>query len=188
MYITSDMLAGFESHYGQPQEITACFGMKYDEFFNLQASQKNGRMHDITFFIRKENLWIVNSKPWYPIGLYRIPSGGAKPNESIEDGTKREAWEETGCEIDLVRYFLRIAVQFRCDDQKVDWISHLVLADWKAGVPHPIDTKEIKEAKFASQEDFDYFGRIMLALDVGGLHYREFLHRKAFEILDQLDI
>ena len=186
MYITSEMIRVFSARHGEPQVLSACFGMKLDEFQNLIASQKNGRQHDVTFFIRKDNMWIVNAKPWYPIGLYRIPSGGVKLDETIEEGIKREAWEETGCEIKLIKYFLKIEVQFRCDDKRVDWISHLILADWISGDPHPVDTQEIKAVKLASRQEFDYFGRIMLALDVGGLHYREFLHRKAFEILDNL--
>jgi ADP-ribose pyrophosphatase YjhB (NUDIX family) len=186
MYITSAMLQEFEQRYGSPVEFSAQFMMQPGEFEFLRKSRKNERSHDVTFFIRKENLWIVNSKHWYPPGLYRIPSGGIKLGESIEDGIRREVYEETGCEIDLLRYFMRIEVRFVCASEHEDWVSYLILADWLSGQLEPVDVREIKEVVLASRRDFDKFTEIMLSLDVGGLHYREFLQRNAFEQLDRL--
>ena len=50
-----------------------------------------------------------------------------------------------------------------------------------------IDTKEIKKVCLVDREEFHDFAKIMLSLDVGGLHYREYLHREAFKILDSLE-
>lgn len=186
MFITEEMWHDFEGKYGSPPELETSFEMNHKEFQGLISSQKHGRKHDITFFIRKDNSWIVNSKHWYPQDLYRIPSGGIKPGESIEVGIKREAYEETGTKISLLNYFLRINVSFHHEDSKVDWVSHLVLCQWLEGEIKPIDTHEIKEARLAHRANFEEYGKIMLALDVGGFHYREFLHRNAFQILDQL--
>jgi len=186
MYILPENLHEFENTYGSPEELYTAFEMNSSEFKRLIASQKHGRSHDITIFIRKNGKWIVNSKPWYPKGLYRIPSGGIRPDESIEDGTLREVYEETGCKVKLVKYFLRIYVRFFNGNQSVDWISHLVLAEWISGDLRPVDTQEIKEACLADRSEFDGFAAIMLKLDVGGLHYREFLQRQAFKILDKI--
>ncbi|HEQ99056.1 MAG TPA: NUDIX hydrolase [candidate division Zixibacteria bacterium] len=187
MYITKENLQEFERRYGHPEELFTSFEMTPGEYQNLLNSQKHGRSHDVTIFIRKNNRWIVNAKPWYPEGLYRIPSGGIHPDESLGEGARREAFEETGSRIEILRYFLRIFVRFYSDNRSVDWISHLVLADWKEGELRPVDTGEIKKVHLADRSEFEKFGRIMLELDVGGLHYREYLHRQAFKILDSLD-
>jgi ADP-ribose pyrophosphatase YjhB (NUDIX family) len=186
MYISPAQLQEFESRYGCPRELRASYKMNPHEYDGLLKSQKHGRSHDITFFIRKEMKWVVIAKHWYPPGLYRIPSGGIRPDESIEGGTLREAREETGGIISLKDYFLRIMVRFSNGNRSVDWISHLVLSDWEGGELDPIDTGEIRETRLAQREEFGDFGRIMLKSDSGGLHYREWLHRQAFEILDNL--
>jgi 8-oxo-dGTP pyrophosphatase MutT (NUDIX family) len=185
MYISSENLKEFEKAYGRPEEFYTSFEMNSREFKNLLASQKDGRSHDVTIFIRKDKKWVVNSKPWYPEGLYRIPSGGIRPDESIEAGALREAFEETGCKIKLKKYFIRIHVRFFNGNKSVDWISHLVLADYISGELQPIDTHEIKAVHLADRSEFKGFAAIMLKLDVGGLHYREYLQRQAFKILDK---
>jgi 8-oxo-dGTP pyrophosphatase MutT (NUDIX family) len=185
MYISPAQLREFESRHGHPRELRASYEMRPREFDGLLKSQKHGRSHDITFFIRKEMGWVVIAKHWYPQGLYRIPSGGIRPDESMEEGTLREAREETGGIISLQEYFLRINVSFTSNGRSVDWTTHLVLADWQRGKLGPIDTREIRETRLAEREEFGDFGRIMLKSDSGGLHYREWLHRQAFKILDK---
>lgn len=186
MYILAENLKEFEKAYGHPEEFYTAFEMNSREFKNLLGSQKDGRSHDVTIFIRKDGKWIVNSKHWYPEGLYRFPSGGIRPDETIEEGALREAYEETGCRIELKKYFMRIHVRFYNENKSVDWISHLVLADYISGKLEPVDTKEIKAVYLAERAEFEGFARIMLKLDVGGLHYREYLQREAFIILDNL--
>ncbi len=183
MYVDKHKLAIFEKRYGSPQILKASFQMNPREYDGLLGSQKYGRCHDVTFFIRKDDKWIVNAKHWYPPGLYRIPSGGINPHETVEEGVLREAYEETGTRIRLNDYFLRIYVNFSCDNRSVDWVSHLISADWISGDLRPIDVKEIREVHLADQSEFEGFAGIMLKSNIGGLHYREFLHRKAFEIL-----
>lgn len=185
MYISPAQLREFESRYGSPYQLRASYKMNPREFDALLKSQKHGRSHDITFFIVKQNKWVVIAKHWYPQGLYRIPSGGIHPDETIEEGTLREAQEETGGLISLKEYFLRINVNFSNGSKNVDWTTHLVLADWEEGELVPIDTHEIRETRLAERNEFGCFGQIMLNSDSGGLHYREWLHRQAFKILDK---
>jgi len=184
MFVTTEKLASFENRYGNPKEIHLEYEMDPDEFEGLLGSQKFGRCHDVTFFVKYGGKWIVIAKHWYPKGLYRIPSGGISPDESLEEGTMREAYEETGGSIELQKYFLRIKVRFTSNGRKVDWISHLISAGWKDGQLMAVDTNEIREVRLADRSEFDDFGKIMLKSHLGGLHYRERLHREAFKILD----
>ena len=64
-------------------------------------------------YIIKENKIIVVAKHFYPKGLFRAPSGGINVGEDFIDGAKREALEETGCEIEISKFLLKTNVQFK---------------------------------------------------------------------------
>ena len=108
MYIDRKTIESIENLFGLPAERAARFDMGAVEFENLKRSQKNGRSHDVTLFIRQGPRFIVIAKHFYPPGLYRAPSGGINPGEDFLSGAKREALEETGCEIELKHYIMRI--------------------------------------------------------------------------------
>jgi len=183
MYITPEVIADIEKKYGKPEERSARFEMTPRHFANLKASQKNGRSHDVTMFIRKDDKFIVIAKHFYPPGLFRPPSGGINPGEDFVEGAKREAKEETGCVVELVRYLMRISVQFFCGDETVDWTSHVFLADYISGALEPEDTGEIREVSLAGRDKFPYFKKLLLASDSGGMHYRAYLHDEILKIL-----
>jgi 8-oxo-dGTP diphosphatase len=50
-------------------------------------------------------------------GFFLLPGGGIEPNESIEDGIKRESLEETGCEIEI-QNALGVTEDYRARDGK----------------------------------------------------------------------
>jgi 8-oxo-dGTP pyrophosphatase MutT (NUDIX family) len=183
MYVTRETIEKIEKVYGRPDERTARFEMDEREFDGLKKSQKNGRSHDVTMFIRKDGKFIVIAKHFYPPGLYRAPSGGISPGEDFISGMKREAREETGCAIDPKSYIMRIKVDFFCDSETVHWVSHIFVADYISGELAPQDTKEIREVSVAGPKDFRRFREIMLASSIGGLHYRAYLHD---EVLSQI--
>jgi ADP-ribose pyrophosphatase YjhB (NUDIX family) len=184
MYIDADELQSIRAEYGTPVHRSARFEMIEDEFEWLKRSQKYGRSHDVTMFIRYNDKFIVNAKHFYPSGLYRAPSGGINPGETIETGARREAREETGCEIELREFLLEIEVQFYRESESIDWISYVFLCDYISGDLEPQDTREIKEVALASLEDFERFGQTMLKTDRGGFHYRSFLQQEALELIN----
>jgi 8-oxo-dGTP pyrophosphatase MutT (NUDIX family) len=166
------MIQGIEKKYGQPRELTMTFAMNPSEFEMLKASMRDGRNSDVTLFIFKGENIIVIAKPWYPEGLYRAPSGGIKPDEEMESSAKREAYEETGVEIQLEKYLLRIHVTFTCGEAIESWTSHVFTARYLSGEPHPIDTREIKKVALLSLEELSALKGKLLEQDSGGLHYR----------------
>lgn len=90
-----------------PLEVAFEIPYRASEFDFLKRSQKHGRAHDVTLVIFRGPEIAVIAKPHYPPGLYRPPSGGVNPGESFEAGALREAREETGLDIALVRYLAR---------------------------------------------------------------------------------
>ena len=157
------------------------FAMGPAEFEMLKGSMADGRNSDATLFIFKNDKVVVIAKPWYPEGLYRAPSGGIKPDEDLELTAKREAYEETGVEIQLESYILRIEVTFTCGPQKEEWTSHVFTAKHLSGDLKPIDTKEIKEVTLMSLEELAALKEKLLAQSSGGLQYRAALTEAAIQ-------
>jgi 8-oxo-dGTP pyrophosphatase MutT (NUDIX family) len=177
------MLEDIQIKYGKPRELTMSFPMHSSEFEMLQESMRDGRNSDVTFFIFKDKRVIVIAKPWYPEGLYRAPSGGIKPDEDMELSAKREAYEETGVEIKLEKYVLRINVTFTCGQAGEKWTSHVFTARYVSGDLKPIDTKEIKKVALLSLEELSALKEKLLAQKSGGLHYRAALTEAAIKVI-----
>jgi 8-oxo-dGTP pyrophosphatase MutT (NUDIX family) len=180
------MLEEIETKYGRPRQLTMTFAMNPSEFEMLKESQSDGRNSDVTLFIFKDDKIIVTAKHWYPKGLFRAPSGGIKPYEDIELSAKREAYEETGVEIQLERYLLRIGVTFTCGEASENWTSHVFSAKYLSGEPHPIDTGEIKKVALLSLEELSALKGKLLQQDSGGLHYRAALTEATIKELSSL--
>jgi len=170
-----------ERKYGKPKSLRMSFPLNSKEFKNLKDSMKDGRDSDVTLFIFKNRKVVVIAKPWYGEGLYRAPSGGWKPGESLEEVALREGYEETGTKIKLQRYILRIDVTFSHNHKEVIWTSHIFTAKYLSGKLQPIDKREIKEVKLLTLEELSSLKPLLLKTGSGGLSYRAALTEKALE-------
>lgn len=173
-----------ETEYGRPDELSYIQHVTPEEFRRIAGSMKNGRAHDITLYIKKDNGYIFIAKPFYPPGLFRAPSGGVKPGENYAEGACREALEETGVDIKLVKYILRINVRFENGPDLIDWTSHIFLADYIRGTIDPRDKREIKEARLIYPHQIPGFIEKMKETNIGGLNYRAFLTAEMSKRLD----
>ncbi len=101
------------------------------------------------------------------------------PGEDFEAGAKREALEETGVDIELDSYLLRIKIRFQSGEEYIDWTSHVFTAKYAGGIIAPRDAKEIREAKVVSPDQIPGFVELMASSGVGGLIYRSYLTKEA---------
>lgn len=155
MYITQAVLNQLERKYGEPSLLRTAYTMSQREFDLLKWSMRKGRAHDVTLFIFKNNKVAVIRKPSYPPHIYRPPSGGIERGEDFETGARRESYEETGLEIDIQRYVLRVYVNFSFENETVFWTSHVFTAEAVGGHLQPVDTKEIAEARWATFDELN---------------------------------
>ncbi len=183
MFVTDDMIESMATRYGRPHEREFRFDVTAAELARIRSSQKEGRNHDVTLYIRKGAQLVLIAKHMYPPDLFRAPSGGLGPGESFETGIAREMAEETGCVIKLERFLLRTAVDFCHGSDCLFWRSFLFLASYKRGDFKYTDHDEIREVRLADWSEFDEFSRIMRATDIGGLHYRAALHETVVELI-----
>jgi len=184
-YLRADDIALMEKKYGNPTELETEIEMTPVEFRRVRRSQYNGRAHDITLFIFNGDKLLFIAKHFYPRGLYRAPSGAANPGESIVDGAKREAYEETGVKIELERYLARIRVRFINDQTRadaIDWTSHVFKARYISGEIDPKDKREIREARYVDFDEIPEFNEIMRKTNIGGFRYRKYLTEHCLEL------
>lgn len=183
MFISEGEIKALVDDYGQPQKARFRVDTGLEEFNMIRASQKHGRKHDFTLYIVKESRVVVIAKHFYPVDLYRAPSGGVHPGESVRDGISREVLEETGCTVAIERFLLRSSVSFVCGDRIIDWVSYVLQAEYTSGDFKFTDHREIREVRLAAIGEFDKYSEIMRASSSGGLHYRADLHDRVKNLL-----
>ena len=184
MYVTYHHIQQAADKYGYPPVIQMVAPVDKGEFEFIRSTQHYGRCHDITMFIFRGQEILVIAKHDYPQGLYRPPSGAIKPWETLVEGAVREAYEETGCQVELTRYVLQVNVIFTDGRGHIPWKSHVFTARYLDGTPKPIDTREIKKVKFATLPDFETYKEIIRTKTAsGGLNYRARLHDEVLGLL-----
>ncbi len=184
MYVTYRQIREAADRYGYPPIIHMTAPVDSEEFEFIRSTQHYGRSHDITMFIFKGRRIIVIAKHNYPEGLYRPPSGAIKPGESLVAGALREAYEETGCRIELTRYILQVNANFTDGHGHIPWKSHVFAARYLSGEPKPIDTHEIRDVALATLDDFVKYKEIIRNKTTsGGLNYRTHLHDEVLKLL-----
>lgn len=193
------LVAAAERHFGTPSLLTASHEITAAELMPIRRSERKGRHHDVTLYIFAADdvalgkslapaRLAVIAKSSYPAGGYRPPGGGVHPGETIEQGARREALEETGLHVALTRYLVRSTVRFTCGEDYADWTTH-VFAAVAAQHPlpdrlQPLDTDEISEARWVSLTELQSEVREVLLRSGRGLFaYRVALHDAVYDHL-----
>jgi ADP-ribose pyrophosphatase YjhB (NUDIX family) len=184
MYVDEAVLEQARRRFGAPREAAIELEISPAEAELIERSTAKGRHHDVTFFVLSGEGLALIQKPHYTPGLWRPPGGGLRPGEDFEAGTRREAREELGVEIELVRYLVSVSAVFRVGDQAIPWRTHVVEAWTEARELEPLDTKEISAARFGTIAELA--GPIreeLLATGRALWRYRVALHDAAIEEL-----
>jgi ADP-ribose pyrophosphatase YjhB (NUDIX family) len=184
MYVEARQMEELEAKFGKPQVLRLEHDIGDMEMAFVRATQKHGRAHDITLFIFNGDRLALIRKPMFRPPIYRAPSGGLNPGESFEEGARREALEETGLEIELERYLLRVHVRFTSEGDHLDWTSHVVQAREAGGRLEAHDKSEIAETIYGTIEELQGpIRRALLDSGRGLLAYRVALTDAVVEIL-----
>jgi len=183
MFVSDQTIESWAALYGVPRTWSHRQAVTPHDYAIISGSQKHGRRHDITLYIEGDGKIAVIAKPFYPPGLYRAPSGGLEPDESLESGAAREALEETGLRIQMCNYLLVATVIFECGGKpSIEWHTHVFSATTADRTLSPTDHHEIREARWAVPDEFATFGAIMRRSQRGGLMYRAALHDQVSQI------
>lgn len=92
--------------YGTPYEITQNLGT------NSYLAVSRTRIAEVCLVYQRPNGKLLTiTKPFYPAGVYRLPTGSVLPSESVLEALERESWEETGLQARILRYLAHITYQ-----------------------------------------------------------------------------
>lgn len=151
----------------------------------IRSTRGQHRLHDVTLFIFNEKGQVaLIRKHRYPPGGWRAPGGGITPGESFIQGACREAREETGLEVELTRYVLRVFVTFTCGERVQPWTTHVVTARAAGGILAPRDRREIEAARWGTLAGLTGpVADALLATGRGLFAYRVALHREVAKLL-----
>ena len=117
----------------------------------------------VAVFVLRDGKFLVGQrKGSHGAGKQSVPGGWLEYRESFEDGSAREVMEETGVEIENIRFGGLTNNIFR--DEEIHSITVWMIADWKSG-----EATINEPDKFVAQKwvDFDTLpSPLFLALDL----------------------
>lgn len=150
MWVDETVLGPIRARYGAPAQLGLELEISSEERDLVLASGRTGRRHDVTFFVMNAGRIALIRKPHYEAGLWRPPGGGLRRGEGFETGVRREALEELGVEIELVRYLVDVHAVFTCDDAEIPWRTHVLEAASASAALGPLDENEIAAARWGT--------------------------------------
>jgi len=104
--------------YGPPIERSFVQQVSEATFRHWEAARRKRHAEVVILLRRKNGLYLVHTKGFYPPGTYRLISGGIKPGEDLLDAVQREIHEETGLVVRIERFLglLRYCSEWRAPD------------------------------------------------------------------------
>lgn len=162
-----------EECYGPPLEAFVAQELLPWEFDLIARVCGDTRFHDVTVFVyRGDDLALIH-KPKEPLGAYWAPAGGLEPGESMADGVRREVYEETGLDVGVERYALRLRALFSSEGRERPWTSHVFVARHRSGELDPVDRHEIESAVWCTLARFkDEVAPVLRSAGWGRYTYR----------------
>ena len=86
--------------------------------------------------VKKDGKYLLGKrKGFHAAGEYAAPGGWLEGGESIEDCTKREVLEETGMEVDNVKFLF----VYNMKDYTDHCVNIAVTCEWKSGEPRTME-------------------------------------------------
>lgn len=146
------------------------------------------RTAEVVLLIRRPNgRYLLHTKAFYPPGVFRLLSGGIHPGEDIIDAALREAYEETGLEIEVERFIGVLCQRFIHNVGEFLFTSFVFEAAEVGGqLATPDDDEEITGYREITAEELEEVARTLESLppawqDWG--RFRAAAHRLAAQVL-----
>lgn len=99
----NDEIARLSAKYGAPLRVHESLP---DGAFDSLRSPRTGEVAMVV--LRKDGKVLLNTKDFYPDGAFRIPTGGIRPEESVEAALLRETKEEMNLDVAVERFLATV--------------------------------------------------------------------------------
>jgi ADP-ribose pyrophosphatase YjhB (NUDIX family) len=183
VHVSEAALAAVRERFGTPLELP-WEGEISDAEWAI-ATHNPARTHDVTLLILDPSRRVaLIRKPHFAAGIWRPPGGGIKPGEDFVAGAVREALEETGLHVELRRYLVASHAIFSNAGHRLEWRTHVVLAETEDDELAPNDPEEIAEARWGTLDELaGPLRERLLATGRAFWRYRVALHDAALRSL-----
>lgn len=117
-------------------------GQYFDEWWERLVLSANRRGEVVLAIQRPDGKVLLHTKPFYPEGVFRLPSGGVHPGEPVLATVIREAREETGLEVTIDRFLGMVEYEFSHDRRRLPFVSYVFSVRADDSQPAPQDLGE----------------------------------------------
>ena len=117
------------SEYGPIQRRKCSVKMDREQFEYWRDKLTTKCRGEVVLVVEYPNGVVLHTKDFYPPGIYRLPSGGVKWDESVLHALHREAHEEMGLQIKIKRCLGILEYEFCCGETKLPFVSYVFLVE-----------------------------------------------------------
>ncbi len=118
-------------------------GKDYFEHWHTLLNKKKDRRGEVALFVNNdEHKVLLHTKPFYPQGIDRIPTGGIHADEAVLTAMERELLEETGFRVLEYHFIALVVYEFKFDNNSLSFPSYLFEIKADGHEPKPIDESE----------------------------------------------
>ncbi len=115
----------------------------YDPGSIDDISRGKSARSEVIFVLPRPGLTVLTmTKPFYPGGAFRLPSGGVHCRETPEEAFRREVLEETGITLEPCEEIAVILHRLHAGEKLAEITSHLIVGPESSDPPHPLDADE----------------------------------------------
>ncbi len=123
-----DEISELAEKFGPTDFYSAAIDLGADYFnqWRYVLMDKKDRRGEAALLVQNESRQILfHTKPFYPAGVYRIPTGGIKRDEKVIDGMHRELEEETGFRPLFYQFKALLLYEFRHENDRLPFASYI---------------------------------------------------------------
>ncbi len=123
----------------------------FEEWWEKLVIKSNRRGEVVLAIRRPDGQVLLHTKRFYPLDIYRLPSGGVHPGEAVLAGAMREAKEETGLDVTVERFVGVVEYEFSHGQQRLPFVSYVFVM--RAGADAPINqdpNEQIADFRYVS--------------------------------------
>lgn len=126
-HVDEHEVAALSAQYGQPWREHHDLGAAVETLAYWRKRTREHRGEIVLFLLRTGNRVLLHHKDFYPVGIYRVPSGGVKHGESVLSAVHRETLEETGLQVTIRRFLAVVTYNFQWRRERLPFASYLFI-------------------------------------------------------------
>lgn len=133
---------GLARLYGEPQRVSFRFLVRSPGFREWVQRLTRRRGEIVLIVPRAQDRVLLHTKPHYPQGIYRLPTGGIHFGEAADAAARREAYEEIGFKPQTLRFVGLLTNTFIVQDDPLVYPSYVFETEAFTLKPAPTDLSE----------------------------------------------